>query len=244
MSWQETFFSGPWFHLQERLYPPERSAQEAAQIAALLGLGAGSRVLDVPCGTGRIALCLAEQGMAVVGVDRTARSLELAREAAAARGVALDLREGDMRTALPQDGSFDAVINFWGSFGYFDHAGNQAFLRAAAGALRPGGRLLIDSPSLESLLPHWQARAWYEIDGMKVLEERSFEPLTGRNRVVWTFISADGQQATRETEILIYSASELTRLAQEAGFSAVALYGRLDGSPFAIGSRMVLVATV
>lgn len=244
MDWQEAFFSGPWFHMQERLFSAERSAEQAQQIAALLGLGAGSRVLDVPCGTGRIALNLAAQGMAVVGIDRTAQALERARAAAAARGLSVDFREGDMRTALPQEGTFDAVLNIWGSFGYFDHAGNLAFLRAAAGALRPGGSMLIEGPSLENVVLYWQSHDWLELEGMKVLEARSLDIQSGLNRVKWTFVAPDGAQVTRETEMMLYSSGELGRMALASGFSRVALWGGLEGAPPGPGRRMVLVATV
>ncbi|HEX9124622.1 MAG TPA: hypothetical protein VF984_14895 [Actinomycetota bacterium] len=46
----------------------------------------------------------------------------------------------------------------WGSFGYFDEAGNLAQARAAARALKPGGRYLIDTPSLESIYPDFRER--------------------------------------------------------------------------------------
>ena len=60
---------------------------DAAAIAALLDLPAGARVLDAPCGAGRIAVRLAAHGLDVTGVDLSGPELEIARGVAAERGV-------------------------------------------------------------------------------------------------------------------------------------------------------------
>jgi SAM-dependent methyltransferase len=242
MEWYDDFFStDPWQHLQEHLYPPERSAEQARQIAALLGLEAGDRVLDVPCGTGRIALELARAGLDVTGVDFNPASLARARARADAEGLPLSLHQGDMRQ-LPWKYHFTAAVNFWGSFGYFDDVGNADFADAVCHTLRPGGRLLIDTPTVEGLMPRWQPRAWMEVDGMLVLEERSMDPLTGVHTADWTFIR-DGEQTRRQTRIRVYSIPELVSILEAAGFSEVAVYGGLDGGPFQIGARNIIVAT-
>ena len=49
----------------------------------------------------------------MTGLDSSAESLDAAREAAEARGLELDFREGDMRELPFPDGSFDAVINIF-----------------------------------------------------------------------------------------------------------------------------------
>jgi cyclopropane fatty-acyl-phospholipid synthase-like methyltransferase len=48
---------------------PRTAGNRAAAIAALLDLPAGARVLDAPCGAGRIAVRLAERGLDVTGID-------------------------------------------------------------------------------------------------------------------------------------------------------------------------------
>lgn len=74
----------------------ERSQQDAAFVAGLLGLEPGMRVLDVPCGHGRIARRLPAWGAEVVGVDSNPLFLERARQDAAARGVDVDYVHGDI----------------------------------------------------------------------------------------------------------------------------------------------------
>ena len=52
--WTDTFFTGLWGELQRRSYPRAETEREARFIRRALGLRKGSRVLDVPCGDGRI----------------------------------------------------------------------------------------------------------------------------------------------------------------------------------------------
>jgi SAM-dependent methyltransferase len=126
------YFYGP-------LLGPERSEADAELIARLLSLGSGMRVLDVPCGDGRIAGRLARRGCEVVAVDASERLLELGSE----QWPAVTFRLGDMRQ-LAFDSEFDALLNWFTSFGYFDRANNDAVLRSFARALRPGGRMLLE----------------------------------------------------------------------------------------------------
>jgi Methyltransferase domain len=65
--------------------------------------------------------------------------LERARLDAAARGVAVEYVEGDMRD-LPWVDRFDRVLSWFTSFGYFDDEGNRRVLREARDALKPAAR--------------------------------------------------------------------------------------------------------
>src|SRR5207302_3126811 len=128
-------------HLDE-----ERSDSEAAEITGLLGLGRGSRVLDAPCGYGRIANRLAAGGAEVLGLDRDPYFLEVARADAKARGVDVEYVEGDL-LEMEFAGEFDAAISWFTSFGYHDDETDRDLLRRYRRALRPGGRLLLETMS-------------------------------------------------------------------------------------------------
>src|SRR5262245_703560 len=106
---------------------PEASDEQAALVAHVLGLRPGAEVLGVPCGHGRIAVRLAAAGFQVTGLDASPRYLELAAEAAGGERVEVELLHGDMRT-LPWSERFDALVNWFTSFGYFDDEENRAVL--------------------------------------------------------------------------------------------------------------------
>lgn len=77
--WWESFFDADYLHLWKGTPEEWRAAREAAGLWSLLALGEGSRVLDAPCGYGRISLALAQRGAAVLGIDFSAALLAEAK---------------------------------------------------------------------------------------------------------------------------------------------------------------------
>ncbi|MGC6486639.1 MAG: class I SAM-dependent methyltransferase [Planctomycetota bacterium] len=227
------------------------SDEEAELIALLLQLEAGQRVLDLPCGHGRIAERLAERGAEVTGVDRCEVFLAHARAAAARRGVQVDYRAGDWG-ALSFEQEFDGVVSWFTSFGYGDGDGErddalQQQLRAMRRALRPGGLLLVETLNLhEPGLTDHESSTTKELEdeqGRHFLIDRSrFDPTTGRLHVR-RFVTRSGEP-TRASDyaLRLFSAPELTAWLQDAGFVDVQVFGA-EGEVFRVDSgRMVTVA--
>ena len=69
------------------------------------------KILDVGCGTGVIALLLAEMGHEVTGVDISERMLERAREKAKSIEIPVKFEFGDAEDLPFDDGNFDVVVN-------------------------------------------------------------------------------------------------------------------------------------
>src|SRR5262249_22563415 len=136
--WWHDFFDEEYVRLFAVFTPPERSQREADALWSLLGLSAGSRLLDAPCGYGRLSVPLAERGARVVGVDY---SEALLRQAESARGPLppdrLRFLRHDLRQPLSESG-FDAAINVFSSLGYGSEEDDLAILRTLAAAGRAG----------------------------------------------------------------------------------------------------------
>ena len=116
-----------WAYLLE---PYARPANEV--IFDQLGVGDGTRLLDIACGSGFAAQLAARRGAAVTGIDASDALVRIAR----ARTAEGDFRLGDM-FALPfPDACFDVATSFNGIW-----KGCEAALREAARVLVPGGRL-------------------------------------------------------------------------------------------------------
>ena len=233
--WEEMFELPAWQAVQLGWESLEDADHQVDLIVRATGLHPRMRVLDVPCGTGRIAKRLVGRGFDVVGVDVTDRFLD------EARGAGLTVERADMRQ-VPFEDAFDVAICMWGSFGYFDDDGNLAQARAACRALKPGGRYLIDTLCAEALLPVFRERDWFEAAETFVLEHRTYVVGTGRVETRWTFLrGAERQEQT--TSVRIYTLPELTGLLREAGFSAFSAFDD-ELAPFDLGSRRLwLVAT-
>jgi ubiquinone/menaquinone biosynthesis C-methylase UbiE len=92
-----------WAEVQE---PTGAPIYEAAFDA--LGVGNGTRLLDVGCGSGYALLLAAKRGASVSGFDASAELLDVAR----ARLAEADFRQGDLEALPYQDDTFDAVTAF------------------------------------------------------------------------------------------------------------------------------------
>jgi SAM-dependent methyltransferase len=222
---------------------PERSDADADVIARLLALEPGMRILDVPCGDGRIGGRLAQRGGAVTGIDREKRFLARARSQY--REATFEL--GDMR-ALGYAGEFDAVVNWFTSFGYFDSATNDAVLAGFARALRPGGQLVLE------LHNPWHFARAVEVGGGDAasLLERGGDLLADQVRydeqagisVTDRFVVRNGRVRRQEFSLEQVPAPKLVARLRRAGFGRVELYGQ-GGAPFEPeGRRLIALATL
>jgi SAM-dependent methyltransferase len=173
---------------------PARTAADVAFLRRVLPLPAFRRVLDVACGSGRHKRALAPLGYEVVGVDS---------DPSVAPDVVADMRDPD---CLPRD--FDAVVNLWASFGWFDEAENARVFAGLARRLRPAGRVVLDLYN----------RAFFEGRGAETRElapgvtERS-DVAGNRRRVELRY--PDGPVERFEWQL--FSVEELRALGETAG---------------------------
>ncbi len=241
-NWYERFFSGLAVQFWQAIASDETTGSEADFLVKHLRLSPGSRVLDAPCGAGRLSLALSERGAIVTGVDISEEFLAAARRSSHERGLAISWRQADMRD-LPWTGGFDAAFCFGNSFGYLDDRGNQAFLEAVARALAACGRLAIDyGQSAESVLPRWEPRLEVEIKGFRFLEENRYDFLAGRveNRYV---ISRGQETEEKLASQRVYTVCEMARGLSAAGFEILEIFGSAREDPFTLGAQnLVIVA--
>ena len=233
-----------WHDMQDVMFDARRWSGATSMIdelQALLGID-GGRVLDMPCGPGRHSLELARRGFEVTGLDRTERYLDEARRRAAAEGLDATFVQGDMREGTGQD--FDVVLNLFSSFGYFDDpADDRRHLETCLRVLRPGGRLVIDTMSLEVLARVFEPSTVIEREDDLLIERRRILNAWRTVESTWTVLGSDGSRRDATFRVRLYSGRELAGLAMRSGFDQVEVYGHLDGRPFDhAAARLVLVA--
>jgi len=174
-------FGEDYLHFYRHMLGEQRAEADTDAAVELGALRPGMRVLDAPCGTGRMAVRFAERGMVVTGIDRSAEFLAVAAAAADERGVAVDLRHGDLRT-LPVEGPFDAVVCWFTSFGYFSDDENHEVLREFRRVLAPGGVLLVDTLSHDGYVRSFTESPEaivVDVDGDLMIDRNLFDVETG-----------------------------------------------------------------
>ena len=87
----------------------------ALEIFAAWKVPPGSRMLDVGCGAGQLAIPAARSGITVVGIDLASNLIEQARARAAKDGLAIQFDEGDAEQLPYPDASFDTVVSMIGA---------------------------------------------------------------------------------------------------------------------------------
>lgn len=139
--WFETWFDTPYYHLLYKNRDDKEAEFFLTNLLNEIHLPKGSVVADIPCGKGRHALFLNQQGFDVTGLDLSASSIKLA---SAFQNDKLHFAVHDMRKVY-RPGTFDAIFNLFTSLGYFENeADNLSVLQAFYDALKPGGYLIID----------------------------------------------------------------------------------------------------
>lgn len=129
-----TWMSGDYGHFATYLEPG------ALEFLERLNVQPGTRMLDVGCGAGQLAIPAARAGIHVTGVDIAPNLIEQARARASAENLAAQFDEGDAEMLPYPDAKFDVVVSLIGAM-FAPRADRVAaeLLRVC----RPGGRIVM-----------------------------------------------------------------------------------------------------
>lgn len=197
-------------------------------LLGMLAARAEERVLDLACATGGIAIELSRRGFSTIGVDPREDLLEIAGWEAEAADVwpyffCEDPREVEFR------GEFDLVLSVNG--GAFGHRGDDAEdirgFEAAARALRPGGRLLMQVPCLPHLEQRLPPRTWFTTGETMELIEAGWN--AGTRRIEGAAVSVECAQELERREPhpfqrRVYSVEELAAIFERVGLRLLDVY--------------------
>ena len=204
------------------------------------------RILDVPCGDGRISLGLLKKGYLVTGVDISPGYIKKAKLKAKGNKRA-KFAVGDMRKIDYED-EFDAVINWFGSFGYFDDEQNQEVLRRLINSLTKKGILIIDVTNRDYIIQtmggfyEWQPEVLLSKGKKKLFGKYELDPFTSRIEV--TLRIKDTKKKIYYS-MRCYSLHELASMLKKQGMKIVEVYGDYKGEGYSFFSpRLTVVAQI
>jgi SAM-dependent methyltransferase len=248
-NWYEDFFHGVALDLWRKAIPPKKTTAEGEFLRQNLGCDPGAHVLDVPCGNGRLSFELAKHGYRVTGVDISKEFIDEARASisgvtdppANAGGADLvDFILGDMRR-IEGDSIYDAAYCFGNSFGFLEYGDMEKFLQGVRRALKPGARFVVETGmAAESVLPDFEEQTSHEIADISVIIKEKYLAEESCIDSEYIFEQA-GKSESRLAKHWIYTAAEIRRMFERAGFAILTVYGSLTCEPYKLGSRELIV---
>jgi len=242
MGWYKDFFDEWYLKYWVQPISPQRTQREVDAIIRFLNLEPKDKVLDLCCGQGRHSLELSRRGYQVVGYDLSETLLEESRKLAKEESLSVEFVKGDMRE-LPFAGEFAGIFNYYTAFGYFESdQDNQAVLNAAAKALKPAGRFLLDYPCLEGRMKNWMKQEFFEYaDGTIMLHniKHNVFQQTIENDVL--YITKDNHRHRTGFTLRHYYGRELQQCFEKAGLKVVSAHGDLEGTTLSNSDTRILV---
>ena len=210
-----------------------------------VALNAGGPVLELGCGTGRIALPLGRAGVPLVGIDRSEPMLARARRRVARTRVGRPVRlvRGDIR-ALPFPGAaFSLVLAPYGVLqSLLRERDLAATLAAVHGVLQPGGmfgvELVADLPSWDEYRQRVSLKGWRRRKGgTHVTLVETVKQDRARHLTIFEqeFTERRGRHRTSRTFALKFrtlSVPQMARRLVKAGFEVTATLGDYRGAPW------------
>lgn len=229
-------------NLEEFRAPEDYDAEHGALDAdgafmVAFAVASGGPVLDIACGTGRIALPVARAGVRVAGIDLSAQMLERARSQGA--GLPLTLHLADMRDFTLHEGPFRCATMAGHAFQQMlEDADQSALFRCVQRHLMPGGLFAFDSrnPNDRETCDTKSEEFWHSFTGADGRPGETFTESRwdeGRQLLHYTVIRRrKGRAETRQRITLRYTPPDgiATRLVAE-GFAVLAQYGDWSWGP-------------
>ncbi|MFC4076098.1 methyltransferase domain-containing protein [Salinithrix halophila] len=227
MPWYEESF-GEDYMLVYRHRNRVNADREIREAARWIGLGEGDEVLDLCCGTGRHSISLSKLGCRVTGIDLSRVLLDEA--VLSSEGLDIRYVRGDMRDLPFPDGSFDAVVNLFTSFGYFvEDAENGKVLSEIRRVTRPKGRFLIDFLNRETVKKTLVPESERIEEGIRIREERWIDGEFVRKKIT---LSDEKRDRTYQERVKMYTRSQMEAMMESAGLWVERVKGDFDGNPY------------
>jgi len=215
--------------------------REVEAMAEWLELPVGAEIFDLCCGMGRHSLALTDLGYQVTGMDLSEVLLHEARNADVNKAV--QWVHGDMR-AVPLDMTFDAVVNLFTSFGYFDDlAQNIQVLREVERLLKPGGRFLIDFLNPHAVRNQLVPYSERQEGDITIKEYRRIEDGSVKKEILLT--EATKEERRYSEQVKLFELSDFVGMLSATSLGISVVYGDYAGSVYdpTTSTRLIMVGS-
>jgi ubiquinone/menaquinone biosynthesis C-methylase UbiE len=210
-------------------------------------------ILELGCGTGRVAIPVAKAGATVVGIDRSASMLARGRMKVkrARLGSRIKLIRGDIRHLPFPDKSFELVMAPYGILqSLLDEKLLSATLKDVRRVIARGGvfglELVADLPAWEeySKRPSLSGRRGPNGKPIALIESVKQDRRKHITRFEQEFVEGRGKSATRKKFSLAFrtlSVPQMVQRLEKAGFEIAALLGDYQGGPWDLRAEIWII---
>lgn len=217
-NWFVSWFDSPYYHI---LYK-DRDIAEAElfvdNITQFLNLPDQAKVLDLACGKGRHSIYLNSLGYSVLGADLSENSIKKAKNF---ENETLKFKVHDMR--LPFDEKFDAVLNLFTSFGYFENdADNLTTLKAIQNSLNDYGFGVIDFMNVNYITKNLVPNEIKVVDGISFHIKRY---ITDNHIYKEIYFEDKGENYNFTEKVQLLNLQNFEQLMEEAEIYLLAIFG-------------------
>ncbi len=254
--------STDWFHNFEKLHDlyisefrlkmEEGSRTSAGILSYLEEISANvEKVLDIPCGIGRISKDLLSRGMDVTGVDISKHFLDEFRHISGRLGNSgkLDLVNATFKEFMPPVAGekYDLMINWWTSFGYSSYQDDVEFFRNLKQLSHGNTVLMVETWHRDYIAGHKMRFTYKDLGRISVVNENLFQDNCSSVYTTHSYYEKSGNDLKFrdrfDSSIRLYSKDQLLDLMKEAGWEVIDIFNNIETrQPFNYANdRIVLI---
>ncbi len=236
--WFKTWFDSPYYSILYKNRSDEEAASFLDNLTTKLDLPDRARILDLACGKGRHSIYLHKKQFRVVGIDLSNNSIAHAKKF---ESEGLHFETGDMRH-FDLSLKFDAILNLFTSFGYFDSLeDNLLVLSNIKRHLQVDGYFVMDyfnAVKVEETLVQHEVK---EMDGYRF--EISKEIKDGQIIKTIAF-DAEGQSFSFQEKVQLLYTQAINDMLASSGFEILHTFGnyQLDVFNSKTSDRYIVIA--
>ncbi len=234
--WYTTWFDTSFYHTLYKHRNFEEARHFMNALTSAINLKKDAHILDVACGRGRHAIYLNDLGFRVTGIDLSPNNINYAKQYETST---LKFKVHDM--CEPMDNQYDAIVNLFTSFGYFEEdSDNLKAIKTMAKNLKPEGTGVIDFLNVNKTIKNLNPSEIKTIDGIKFYIKKR---LDDGHIIKEIDFNVNGEDYHFEEKLKCIDLDTFERYFKKANLRLLSTYGDYNLNPFDLENSDRLIMT-